>query len=180
VGSYLYDSSEVESQFIPWPSAARYAAENAREIRVCQICLKPRAPRNYYELDEVADWAKLYAIGESLRSAQNRILPEDFEHCICCDSQLQATIAIPRQVIELIAPLLSSKECAFICNRLQVAACGICRNSKKALLASSHAILDVYLRLHRIDERTFEKTRDAITFHRIARYIDDAQRKIAS
>jgi hypothetical protein len=180
VGSYLYDAVEVGRHVVAWPEATRLDVEQAPRADACDLCLQPRAPRNYYELRELADWAKKYGRRGITRAPGARILPEWLDRCICCESQLEATIAIPRLVLEIINDSLSHAEREFLCTELRAVACGVCRNSQRDFLPSSQAILDKYLELKGVSVPDFNASREAEIYRAIALRIDEALQRLAS
>lgn len=156
--------SEFDAFGIDLPDGVRYQLENVAPTEpCCQLCGATRAPRNYHDPAPLAEWVE----HESHRVANldrfdhvgaNRPkpvaaskvlseLPEELDRCVCCDSQLQATIGVPLRVLHEIWPKMSATQRTFLSRNFLIVMCNGCRTSPASDLETAESIERTFVSL---------------------------------
>ena len=147
------DAIELDEYGLEIDDAALYRARLAGK---CMYCRTPPAPRGILNPDRVYDWIERYGrwlgnwsegprdIGGGSTPAKIK-LSDDETKCLICDSQYDATIAIPKHILQSLASTgFSHDQQYFLETELVLPICGVCRFSPHAHTETGSKILKRY------------------------------------
>lgn len=188
MGDHYLNKEEIRTIHSP-SGAARYL-QNQHPPSSCAICGVASAPRRRYEFSALARWVERDApnLGNIARfggstapdgadpSSRMR-LPETRDRCVCCESQLQPTLAIPRHLVSAVLLRLNATQRLFLMESMIIWACKVCCTSDFALRETAHTIQGTYMRANQISsEKALKRTRGIEPLFQILAIVEEELR----